>query len=131
MPHGSMLHIPPTNLLLLAAKQEPYREKKKSLSLNEKYWKNFLENNQQAKKKKRRRYDRKRNRLHADGRRRCVSLICEQQITTVFNVQIITAPIRTCCNTNHVVVGFSPQGSRNSSQRSDRRHFEYFFSFSS
>ena len=35
-----MLHIPPTNLLLLAAKQEP---SKKSLSLNEKYWKNFLE----------------------------------------------------------------------------------------
>ena len=27
-----MLHLPPTNLLLLAAKQEPY---KKSLSLNE------------------------------------------------------------------------------------------------
>ena len=39
-----MLHIPPTNLLLLAAKQEPY---KKSLSLNEKYWKNFLEKVQQ------------------------------------------------------------------------------------
>ena len=35
-----MLHIPPTDLLLLAAKQEPY---KKSLSVNEKYWKNFLE----------------------------------------------------------------------------------------
>ena len=35
-----MLHIPPTNSLLLTAKQEPY---KKSLSLNEKYWKNFLE----------------------------------------------------------------------------------------
>ena len=39
-----MLQIPPTNLLLLAAKQEPY---KKSLSLNEKYWKNFLEKVQQ------------------------------------------------------------------------------------
>ena len=35
-----MLHTPPTNLLLLAAKQEPY---KKKLFLNEKYWKNFLE----------------------------------------------------------------------------------------
>ena len=34
VPYGSMLHIPPTNLLLLAAKQESY---KKSLSLNEKY----------------------------------------------------------------------------------------------
>ena len=40
MPYGSMLHIPLTNLLLLVAKQEPY---KKSLSVNEKYWKNFLE----------------------------------------------------------------------------------------
>ena len=40
MPYVSMLHIPLTNSLLLAAKQEPY---KKSLSVNEKYWKNFLE----------------------------------------------------------------------------------------
>ena len=40
MPYSSTLHIPPTNLLLVAAKQEPY---KKSLSFNKKYWKNFLE----------------------------------------------------------------------------------------
>ena len=40
MPYSSMLHIPPTNLLLVAASQEPY---KKSLSFNKKYWKNFLE----------------------------------------------------------------------------------------
>ena len=26
LPHASMLHIPPTNLLLLAAKQEPYKK---------------------------------------------------------------------------------------------------------
>ena len=26
MPYGSMLHIPPTDLLLLAAKQEPYKK---------------------------------------------------------------------------------------------------------
>ena len=26
MPYGSKLHIPPTNLLLLAAKQEPYNK---------------------------------------------------------------------------------------------------------
>ena len=26
MPHGSVLHIPPTNLLLLAAKQEQYKK---------------------------------------------------------------------------------------------------------
>ena len=26
MPYGSTLHIPPTNLLLLAAKQEPYNK---------------------------------------------------------------------------------------------------------
>ena len=45
-----MLHIPPTNLLLLlTAEQEPY---KKSLSLNEKYrrifWKKFRRKGQQA-----------------------------------------------------------------------------------
>ena len=34
-----MLRIPRTNLLLLAAKQEPY----KNLSLNEKYWRIFRE----------------------------------------------------------------------------------------
>ena len=51
-----MLHIPPTNLLLLAAKQESY---KKSLSLNEKYWRIFLKKFrrmvQQTKKDKTRR----------------------------------------------------------------------------
>ena len=26
MSYGSMLHIPPTNLILLAAKQEPYKK---------------------------------------------------------------------------------------------------------
>ena len=26
MPYGSMLHIPPTNLILLAAKQDPYKK---------------------------------------------------------------------------------------------------------
>ena len=26
VPYGSMLHIPPINLLLLAAKQEPYKQ---------------------------------------------------------------------------------------------------------
>ena len=26
VPYGSVLHIPPTNLLLLAAKQEPYKK---------------------------------------------------------------------------------------------------------
>ena len=26
VPHGSMLHIPPTNLLLLPAKREPYKK---------------------------------------------------------------------------------------------------------
>ena len=48
-----MLHILPTNLLLLAAKQEPY---KKSLSLNEKYRrifrKKFRRKDQQAEKDK-------------------------------------------------------------------------------
>ena len=40
MPYGSRLHIPPTNLLLLAAKQEPY---KKKAYLLRKISKNFLE----------------------------------------------------------------------------------------
>ena len=52
VPYGRTLHIPPTNLLLLAAKQKPY---KKSLSLNEKYWRIFWEKfrgiDQQAEKK--------------------------------------------------------------------------------
>ena len=34
VPYGSMLHIPPTNSLLVAAKQEPYETK--SLSLHKK-----------------------------------------------------------------------------------------------
>ena len=40
VPYGSMLHIPPTNLPVLSAKQEPYKKSgaiQKSLSLNEKY----------------------------------------------------------------------------------------------
>ena len=39
MPYGSTLHIPPTNLLLLAAKQEPY---KKAYVLTKNISKNFL-----------------------------------------------------------------------------------------
>ena len=53
MQYGSILHIPPTNLLLLAAEQEPY---KKNLSLNEKYrrifCKKFGRMDQLVKKKK-------------------------------------------------------------------------------
>ena len=40
MAYGSKLPIPPTNLLLLAAKQEPYK-KAYLISINEKYY--FLE----------------------------------------------------------------------------------------
>ena len=51
-----MLHIPPTSLLLLAAKQEP---DKKSLSLYEKYWrifwKKFRRIDQQAEKEEKER----------------------------------------------------------------------------
>ena len=62
-----MLHIPPTNLLLLAAKQEPYR---KSLSLNEKDV-NIGEKSSEAKKeKKKRRQDRKSNRSSQKNMRR-------------------------------------------------------------
>ena len=49
MPNSSTLHIPPANLLLLAAKPEPY---KKSLSLSVKISKNVLENVQEAEKDK-------------------------------------------------------------------------------
>ena len=48
-----MLHIPPTNLLLQAAKQQPY---KKAYLLTENigriFWKNFRRVDQQARKKK-------------------------------------------------------------------------------
>ena len=50
MPYGSTLYIPPTNLLLLAAKQEPY----KKVYLFEKYGrifrKKFRRMGQQAEK---------------------------------------------------------------------------------
>ena len=54
VPYGSTLHIPPTNLLLLAAKQESY----KTAYLFTKILKNFLEKVQKKgpagrKKKKR------------------------------------------------------------------------------
>ena len=51
-----MLHILPTNLLLLTAKHEPYQQQQKSLPLNEKYrrifWKKFGRKGQQAEKDK-------------------------------------------------------------------------------
>ena len=51
VPYGSMPHIPSTNLLPLAAEQEPY---KKRLPLNERYWrifwKKFRRKDQQAEK---------------------------------------------------------------------------------
>ena len=55
MSYGSMLHIPPTNLLLLSAKQEQYMIQK-SLSRNEKhcriFWKKFRRKDQHAEKDK-------------------------------------------------------------------------------
>ena len=55
MPYGSMLHIPPTNLLLLAAKQEPYEPYKKAYLLTKSigriFWKKFRRIDQQAEKK--------------------------------------------------------------------------------
>ena len=58
-------HVPPTNLLLLAAEQEPY---KKSLFLNEKYlrifWKRLSRMDQQTEKK-----DRKSNRTRQNNKR--------------------------------------------------------------
>ena len=53
VPYDSMLHIPPTNLLLLADNQEPY---KKAFFLTENiariFWKKFRKMDQQAEKKK-------------------------------------------------------------------------------
>ena len=69
VPYGSMLHIPTTNLLLLAAKQEPYQ--KRRLSLHEKILKEFsgkkfrrMDSRQKKKekKKKEKKKDRKSNR---------------------------------------------------------------------
>ena len=61
-----MLHIPPTNLLLLAAKQEPY---KKAYLLTKTivriFWKKFRRMDQQTEK----RYDRKSNRSRQKNKR--------------------------------------------------------------
>ena len=49
-----MLHIPPTNLLLLAAEQEPYEEKKAYLLMKNIgiiFWKDFRRMDQQAEKR--------------------------------------------------------------------------------
>ena len=65
VPYGSMLHIPPTNSLLLAAKQEPY---KTAYHLT-KILNNFLERNQEngpAERKK----DGKSNRSQQKNKRR-------------------------------------------------------------
>ena len=53
MSYGSMLHIPPTNSLLLTAKQEPYKKAyllTKNIEKN--FWKKFREKDQQAEKDK-------------------------------------------------------------------------------
>ena len=49
MPYGRKQHIPPTNLLLLAAKQEPY--KKKPISYRKIFWKKLSRIDQQAEKR--------------------------------------------------------------------------------
>ena len=53
MSYGSMLHIPPTNCLLLTAKQEPY---KKAYLLTKNiviiFWKKFRRKDQQEEKDK-------------------------------------------------------------------------------
>ena len=49
--YGSMLHIPPTNLLLLAAKQEPYKKAYLSMkNIGRIFWKRFRRMDQQAQK---------------------------------------------------------------------------------
>ena len=52
VPFGSMLHIPPTNLLLLAAKQDPHKKAyllKKNIGRI--FWKKFRRMHQQAGKR--------------------------------------------------------------------------------
>ena len=66
MPYGSTLHIPPTNCLLLAAKQESYQ--KKSISLRNTL-KNFLERVQKKGAASRKRSDRKDNRTWQKNKR--------------------------------------------------------------
>ena len=64
-----MLHISPTNLLFLAAKQEPYKKKKKSPSLNENKLKNFLERVQETGPAGRKRSGGKNNRTTQKSKR--------------------------------------------------------------
>ena len=53
VPYGSMLHIPPTNLLLLAAKQEPYNKSYLLMkNIEEFFGKIFRRMGQQAEKDK-------------------------------------------------------------------------------
>ena len=69
-----MLHLSPTNLLLLTAKQEPYR--KKSLSLNEKY--KIQENGPAGRKKKK-----KAERVIGIGRRTREKIVKWDQMTAL------------------------------------------------
>ena len=70
-----MLHLSPTNLLLLTAKQEPYR--KKSLSLNEKY--KIQENGPAGRKKKKK----KAERVIGIGRRTREKIVKWDQMTAL------------------------------------------------
>ena len=65
VPYGRMLHIPPTNLLLLAAKQEPHkRVYLLTKNIGRIFWKKFRRMDQQAEKK-----DRKSNRSGPKNKR--------------------------------------------------------------
>ena len=61
MPHGSVLHIPPTNLLLLAAKQESDKKAYLLTKHIEEFSGKSLEEWTSRQKKKKKRYDRKSN----------------------------------------------------------------------
>ena len=53
MPYGSMLHIPPTNYHLLAAKQEPYQKAYPLTKNTEEFsWRKSQENGPCAEEKK-------------------------------------------------------------------------------
>ena len=50
-PYGSMVHIPTTNLLLLAAKQEPYKKAYLLKNIGRIFWKKFRRMDKQAEKR--------------------------------------------------------------------------------
>ena len=66
MPYGSTLHIPPTNLLVLAAKQEPY---KKAYLLTKNIGRIFWKSSGEWTSRQKKRYDKNSNRTRQKNKR--------------------------------------------------------------